>query len=521
MADRYLYTKLREGNSPLADELDSVCREALKIWDEQSLRPFTAHGKLHIEQVEKNIDHLSHPLMESPISLSAEEIYVLLAACFLHDIGMQLDERDARPKHAQYAYDLILYSSAEVGTEARRITLPIHDTNARQAIALIARAHWTDYAMALQPEDYICGNQKGRLMLLGALLAMADLLDISPVRARYFRTIHHLYNLAPLSELHQNMHALVKGFQIVRPNSALKNVLQFQLDWHTNDATVHDISNWVMHWFDSQWRRLYPVLYERSSGLIDWAKPWARVIFNDPIGPLPKLSPHALNLLNAEIAEQRRIDRDIFVEEFKDALQHGKRTVFLFPKESDFDGRQVSTLCETYAKIREGCLVARADIQASIPQNVASIVSQLLEQLDGHLEQCSDDRAMEELHRLTSTTEKPIVIIIVTDRYRGHVLDLLLQVLLEGPDTEYAVARVCLLLSTGAVGPHELPNVDIKDFDGSIFDEEDVKKHLKQSWGYSEEEADKICGRISGIGIEGKPGKVCDYVTLHCGSSFY
>jgi hypothetical protein len=509
-------------NPALAGELDNIYKETLKMWAEQAFRLYTAHGQPHIEQVEQNLDNLTRPLMESAMPLEPEEIYVLLAACCLHDIGMQLDEPDAREKHAQYAYDLILYSSAQIGPEVRRITLPITDTNQRQAIALIARAHWTDFALALDSEDYIFNNRRGRLRLLGTLLALADLLDISPVRARYFRTIHRLYDLNPVSELHQVKHALVKGFQIVTPNPMLRNELQFQLSWHKDDDIVRDMADWIMQWFNSQWRQLSPEIYEMSRGTIGWAKPWAKVAFNAQKGPLPDLKVDALNILKAERAEQRRIDRDLIVARFRGAIQNGETKLFLFSKDPDFDGRELTRWCEADASLQNGCLVARADIQANIPLDLASIVSQLMEQFGRHMAQSSDIDALEELRAFASTTEKPIVSIIITDQYRSDIINRLLRTLALRPDTNPPVARVCLYLSTGARGPKELLGVEIEDFAGSFFTREDVEKHLKTNWGYTDNEACEICDKMSGIGIDREPGKIYNYINWHCGiSSLY
>jgi len=131
-----------------------------------------------------------------PNKLTAEEIFVLIAACHLHDIGMQLGLVDARENHAEYAHKLILYSSAQIGPEQRRVTLSISNPNARVAIAEVARGHWTDFALRLPEEDYIFENERGRLKLLGLLLATADLLDTSAVRAGYFRSAHRLFDLA-------------------------------------------------------------------------------------------------------------------------------------------------------------------------------------------------------------------------------------------------------------------------------------------------------------------------------------
>src|ERR1700748_857329 len=106
MTAHILYSTLENLNRPLAEEFDAIRRESFKIWEEQYMRPFTTHGKLHSERVERNLDSLTRPLKEP---LTAEEIFILLSACYLHDIGMQLiDDSEARSRHAQYAYDLIL-----------------------------------------------------------------------------------------------------------------------------------------------------------------------------------------------------------------------------------------------------------------------------------------------------------------------------------------------------------------------------------------------------------------------------
>ncbi|MCP4106629.1 MAG: hypothetical protein GY749_14015 [Desulfobacteraceae bacterium] len=57
---RLLYNEIR--NQDLLRELNTICNEALGLWQEQYLRPFTAHGKPHIDQVERNLDDLTRAL---------------------------------------------------------------------------------------------------------------------------------------------------------------------------------------------------------------------------------------------------------------------------------------------------------------------------------------------------------------------------------------------------------------------------------------------------------------------------
>jgi hypothetical protein len=508
------------GNDKLAVIFDRIYEESLRIWGEQYLREFTTHGRQHTEQVERNLDSLTRPLQSSAKPLTAEEIFVLLSATCLHDIGMQrADDPDARKRHAQYAYDLILYSHAQVGPEERRVTLPIDDTNARVAIANVARAHWTDYALQLAHEDFITDhNDRGRLKLLGLLLAVADLLDLSPVRARYFRSVHRLYDLPAVSELHQTMHRLVKGTRILAPNPNVPGALQFRLEWFDNSETVHIMSEWVMSWFHSQWRQLAPALFEASGGAISWAEPWADVVFNPPQGPIPKLSSAALNVLMAERAEQVRINRDVFAARFRDAIQSGDVSLFLFPADSDFDWRALSEWCEANARLRENCRVARVNIRPSVPAYFSGIIPQLMEQWGEHLPQCSDDEALKRLESFVTDERTPsLVSIIRTDEYVGESLQALLQILVRRTESVPAPARVCLLLSSGAEGPKELGGATVVEFDGSSLPREEVEQHLQSRRGYNLQESRDIYDTMLALELTDHPARVYTYIEKHCG----
>lgn len=509
------------GSSPgLASAFDRVYEESLRIWDEQYLREFTTHGRQHTEQVERNLDSLTRPLQSSPRPLNAEEIFILLSATCLHDIGMQrADDPDARKKHAQSAYDLILYSHAWVGPKERRVTLPIDDRNARVAIANVARGHWTEHALPLASEDFIVDNTRGRLKLLGLLLATADLLDLSPVRARFFRSAHRLYDLPPVSELHQTMHDLVKGVQILPPNPSVPSALQFRLEWFDNNDIVQTMSDWVMQWFHSQWKQLAPALFEESGGVINWVKPkWANVIFNSPQGPVPKLSPAALNVLAAERAEQVRINRDTLAARFRGALESGEAVLFLFAANSDFDWRAFSEWCEANARLRDNCRVARVNPRPSAPTYFSGIISQLMEQWGEHLPHCSDDEALKRLESFVTDDQTPsLVSIIRADEHVGESLQTLLQIIVHRAGSSPAPARVCLLLSPEAEGPKKLGGASVVEFDGSSLPREEVEQHLQSRRGYSPQESRDIYDTMLALKLTDHPARVYTYIEKHCG----
>ena len=516
MRERLLYNKLSQLDDELARQFDRIYEEAFKIWDEQHLRQFTIHGKKHTDQVERNLDSLTAPIQNSEKPLSAEEIFVLLSACCLHDIGMQLDVPDARAKHAQYSYELILNSSAQIGPELRRVTLTITDNNKRRAIALVARAHWTDFALRLDSESFISDNESGRLRLLGLLLAMADLLDISPVRARYFRSLHRLYDLDPVSELHQKMHDLVRGFRIRPPNPTIDLALQFQLEWSDDSQIVYELSDWIMKWFHSQWRQIRPALYEESGGLIGWTQPWAVVTFNPAEGPVQKLSQASINVLRAEMAEQARIDRDQFVEQFQDSIKLGEAALFLTPINSDLDGRALADYCEAQARLREHCMTARIVIQPHAQMELSSVISGLLEQWGGHLKKCSDRAALRFLKSfLSENKSKSFVTIIVSPEYDEKTLIPLLEILARHSSRQDS-ARVCILLVQETTKIKQLSRTSIYVFDGTEFSQEDVKHHFQMRCGYNEYESEELYRKLARIGIVNKPGKIYDFIEEFC-----
>ena len=76
-----------------------------------------------------------------------------------------------------------------------------------------------------------------------------------------------------------------------------------------------------------------------------------------------KLSQASINVLRAEMAEQARIDRDQFVEQFQDSIKLGEAALFLTPINSDLDGRALADYCEAQARLREHCMTARIVIQ--------------------------------------------------------------------------------------------------------------------------------------------------------------
>lgn len=513
-----LFAELDGRHPTLAEELRLVYREALIIWGEPQpgyIRPFTVHAGPHIDQVEANLDALTRALQKSSFALSPEEIFVLLGACYLHDIGMLLEVPDARARHAEYAYELILNSYAATDIAQRRVTLPIRDQNARETIARIARAHWTDFAKQLPPEAYIYENVKGRMRLLGTLLATADLLDLSPVRAWRFRTIHRLSELPPVSELHQVAHARVRGFEILAPNPKIHNELQFQLTWRDDSDSTFALAEWINRWLSSQWRQLQPLLNLDSNGQIRWTTPWVSMSFEAPQGAIPPLSSESLQILRAESMEQQRINREEFARECDEAMKAGNSHVYVLPVRPELDGKHLCEWFEAWARIRPSCLVARTDISPTAAVEIASLVATVMEQWGEHLHECTDSEALNAFSDFTiNRNDTNIVLVIVAEQFDEHLFGPVLHRFFAHLPARSG-ARI-LVLATESTVAANLFGVDVVQVAQSPIPQHEVEVFLQGKLGFSPDDASAIWRRMSSIGIQTQPGFVYSYIDAHC-----
>lgn len=498
--------------TPLAAEFARIYAEALEIWNGPYMQEFAAYGLQHFKQVEENLDDLTWPLQNSPKALTPDEIFVLLSAACLHDIGIQLvDDAGARRKDAQHAHDLILHSAAEIGTETRQVTLSIRDEKSRIAIANVARAHLIEHALQLNQEDRINSqNVTGRLKLLGLLLATADLLDLSPVRTRYFRTIH--CNLPYESELHRTMHQHVSKVCIRPLKESIPGKLQCQVEWNGDYPLVHDMNDWAMQWFDSQWRQLWEALSEASGGVIEWAHPWRDVLFRSRQGDVRTLSLPAHNILTAERADQRRIDRNAFASRFVEALKNSESIVFVAPAESDFEWQILSDWSEAYAQLHERCRVVRHEWRYNYPFGPDDIAAHFLSQL-GHRLTAGQNPIKSLTDFLARDDGLSLVTIIKTDRPVTRSLHNLLQILVQRNNS--TTARICLLFCPDAKGPEELGDAAIVPFDTLSLPRKEIEEHLRKR-GYSSGKCTEIYDEMDLLNLTSHPTGIYTFIQLYC-----
>lgn len=556
MSSKSLYEELGEKNDSdsrrYIENLDTLRQIVGKIWQRQKLGKFTGHGIDHILQVEKNLFDLTRPLLVTSKALSSEEVYILLAGCYLHDIALQYDLADVRRKHPEYAYDLI--RKGELYKDGVLYTLDLDsvfedDTNARLSTAFVAKAHWTDFAVSDEgPEEIteLSFQNRGRIRLLGVLLALADLLDLSPMRATYFRSIHHSDKPLPAeSDLHQTMHSWVQGFEIGPEKKRIPQRLQYRLKWHSDDPIVHTTSDWVMQWFSSQWRRLGPKLELLSEGAIQWATPWAVVNFRSPQVILRNLGSNAESLLLAERQEQMRIDREEIIQRFRSTIDNSEQVLFVFPTGTLRDGLQISNWCQHYVHDIRELRLASISMPQTCLRTLSEVKADILDQwgsepTDAHAQDSS--KAMKTY--LTRHYQEPLMLILRTEVYEEKLIRPLLSDFYRPIEGLTRGTRVCLLLTRGSP-KNERARSAVHYSTGGVFDEilptkeelldEDVRDHVKKytrlqddlpvegvehflssKWGY---DADEIATQLSAI-EESKmlqfPGRLNSYINELC-----
>lgn len=162
------------------------------IWASQALRHYTKHGVDHSEHIRRRVSEIV-PLVTPP--LSDDELFVLLNAIYLHDIGMQhiastcggktVDQLDAddyeriREAHNTVSATWIRESVRNPGGAFD--ALGLFNDDYLDLIADVSAAH-TKTDIATLPEFVHRMDSPFRLRLLAALLIIGDELDLSGSR---------------------------------------------------------------------------------------------------------------------------------------------------------------------------------------------------------------------------------------------------------------------------------------------------------------------------------------------------
>ena len=135
---------------------------------------YTDHYAGHAERVVELTDRLIPPQVRT--QLNNTEIFVLLCAAYLHDIGMSVFPTAASPEVVRERHGAL---SMQVIDE-HRTELPLTSVEAN-AVGALSLAH-THADLSRVPQEENIGANEVRMRFLAALLRLADALDIDYAR---------------------------------------------------------------------------------------------------------------------------------------------------------------------------------------------------------------------------------------------------------------------------------------------------------------------------------------------------
>ena len=196
--------------------VENVRAAAARMWERPSHRHIVDHGPAHADRVVALLDGLTEGLMtrrERPLAM--EEIYILLAAAYLHAVGLQDEQSEPGPdarwaRYAELSAELI-YGAAEDPQGATELGL-VDDPGLVEMIGLVVAGHRQTEYPSPDYDDLPLGNATVRHRLLTALLCLADGLDLDYRRVDLEQL--RLMAVSPEQALDWWLHHYVSGVQV-------------------------------------------------------------------------------------------------------------------------------------------------------------------------------------------------------------------------------------------------------------------------------------------------------------------
>ena len=168
----------------LKSSLGIIRKAAIDLWHSPLHRSYTDHKpEGHSERIIEKINRLLADVLDD-LTLVPEEVYVLLASAYLHDIGMQSEQTqfktldEIRDHHHEISREMILGSVLDRQHYPDLGIIP----ELVDEVALVSAAHRRLDLRLDEFADRPKGGVTLRLRLLSALLRLADELDMDSRR---------------------------------------------------------------------------------------------------------------------------------------------------------------------------------------------------------------------------------------------------------------------------------------------------------------------------------------------------
>jgi len=261
--------------------INSIRLKVKDIWDNTLLDHYTKHDIDHSNRIIRYIDKI---LECGNCTLNEDERFILLAAAYLHDIGMQFptyadlprknkdeytrEEKEmVREKHHEISAKVILESvkpnsKISLGLEECREIYP-------DLIATVSKYH---RKLPLDSEELqdmpVETGKKVRLRLLAALLRLADALD--QTRDRVNMESLRRWDIPPESKIHWYTHYYVQSVDI--ENGRINVCLTLPEKYNGNTKIVEYFKNKVKETIKRHLSEVYTILWNNGIKLYNLEK---------------------------------------------------------------------------------------------------------------------------------------------------------------------------------------------------------------------------------------------------------
>jgi hypothetical protein len=468
-------------------------------------------------------------LQKTPQKLNPHELYILLAACYLHDIGMQdfqsingrsvdqfteEDYKFIRNKHPERTKELIIKRTLQRDRDEFHIDLD-DDPQYLVPIALVSQGHGSDFFSKTVEElntiPHRPGNMPLRGGLLTALLLMGDELDLHEKRA----TFPEEFSLSPISLLHNHIHHYVTGVEIIDGRTPKHRRIRLTFEFpQDSDEYRSDIRTWVTTKLRKQINLTNALLEHFSSGELMWDDHIEIRETIDRYGVrrslmASKKSIHALHELKRELISSQTVNRKKLISAMKDSITTGIEDFSVVQvidtNNSDWSHivRQLKAIC-----ICNHISCIHIGFHISAGHSVSDILDRIASEIEKSGVPCpayNDARRSvsggkpEELIELDNdlitdikgcTLNQPFVIVIERiDKADSDVSNWFLKRLLPKLSGHHIRVLVIFTNMSNEEGSTMVDN--IQSFQLAPFTKDQIIEHLQSEFGFPHDEADR------------------------------
>ncbi len=524
----------------LPHRLEQVRLSSEAIWVQQRLLWFTDHrSSTHSSNIIALLGQLLDHLQTTENKLTVHEVYILLAACYLHDIGMQdfqspdgrgvdsftdNDYLRIRADHPRRARELILQRS--ISRERGQFSIALADDAYLVPIALVSQAHGSAFfegtVNELQVLPHRPANVPLRGGLLAALLLMGDELDLHEARA----TFPPEFSLSAHSLMHHLAHHYVTSVDLTQGRTSKHRQICLGMEFPPDSQEYRsDVISHLTSKLRRQCARTSPLIEACTSGDIVWEREIHIAVSTDRYGTRRSLlasdpARKAWHLMREEVLKPQLAPRESILQALDHHISAPSFSAVRILDSPESDWPLVSKWLYELCAIRTFPLVHVA-FHEPIARGSLDVLRLFTQQLASLGIACPtyaaapSDAPAEGEDVLTGMTQA-LSEDLLTMHGAGKVVILLERVDLAEPDTQAWLRSLALpkFLELGlpltVIATEDLhsailaPLPGISSYPLSPYTREDVSEILREEFGYSIEGARAEADRVLAF-TEGSP----------------